>query len=172
MKPLVFVPSSMETTRHFTATVYLVADGALALHHHDRLDMWLAPGGHVERDGLPRETARREVREETGLSVDLLEPETTVEAEAGRELPPAEHVMLFDINVHSDGEVGHQHIDFVYFGEAEDRDISPEGRDEASAEAWEWFTSTDLRNRDDLTTEVVQLGLEAIEAVESVESDR
>jgi ADP-ribose pyrophosphatase YjhB (NUDIX family) len=157
----------METTRHFTATAYVVADGALALHHHDRLDMWLAPGGHADRDELPRETARREVREETGLAVDLLEPETGVEAEAGRELPPAEHVMLFDINVHPDGEVGHQHIDFVYFGEAESRDIAPEGTDEAAADEWEWFTPAELRERDELTTEVVQIGLEAIEAVES-----
>lgn len=28
----------METTRHFTATVYVVNDGAVALHHHDRLE--------------------------------------------------------------------------------------------------------------------------------------
>ena len=155
----------METTRHFTATVYVVNDGALALHHHDRLGMWLAPGGHVDRDELPREAARREVREETGLDVDLLEPETSVAAEAGRELPPAEHVMLFDINVHPDGEVGHQHIDFVYFAAAADREVSP-ADGEANAEEWEWFTADELRAFDELTTEVVQIGEEAIERVE------
>jgi len=154
----------METTRHFTATAYVVHDGALALHHHDRLDMWLAPGGHVERDERPRETARREVREEVGLDVDLLEPETTVDAEAGRELPAAEHVMLFDINVHPDGAVGHQHVDFVYFGAAADRDIAP-ADGEASADEWEWFTAADLRRDDALTSEVVQIGVEAIERV-------
>jgi ADP-ribose pyrophosphatase YjhB (NUDIX family) len=156
----------METTRHFTATTYVVHDGALALHYHDRLEMWLAPGGHVDRDELPRETARREVREETGLDVDLLEPETGVSVEAGRELPPAEHVMLFDINVHPDGEVGHQHIDFIYFAEAANREVDPEGRDEADAEEWVWYTPEDLRNDDALTSEVVEIGLEAIEKVE------
>ncbi|WP_115865277.1 NUDIX domain-containing protein [Halorussus litoreus] len=155
----------METTRHFTATVYAVHDGALALHHHDRLDKWVAPGGHVDRDELPREAARREVREEIGLDVDLLEPETNVDAESGKELPPAEHVMLFDVNVHPDGEVGHQHIDFVYFGEVEGREIAPEGHDEATAEAWEWFTSAELRASDEIETEVVELGVEAIEKV-------
>lgn len=157
----------METTRHFTATVYAVHEGAVALHHHDRLDKWVAPGGHVDRDELPREAARREVREETGLAVDLLEPETTVDAEAGRELPPAEHVMLFDVNVHPDGEVGHQHVDFVYFGAVESREISPEGDDEADPAAWEWFDADDLRTSEELESEVVTLSTEAIEAVAS-----
>jgi len=157
----------METTRHFTATTYVVNDGAVALHHHDRLDKWVAPGGHVDRDELPREAARREVREETGLDVDLREPETTVTAEAGRELPPAEHVMLFDVNVHPNGEVGHQHVDFVYFGEVGSRDIDPDGHDEADPEAWEWFTPEELRNHGEVETEVVQLGAEAVEAVAS-----
>ncbi|USZ68456.1 NUDIX domain-containing protein [Halorussus salilacus] len=156
----------METTRHFTATVYVVHDGAVALHHHDRLDMWLPPGGHVGRDERPRETARREVREETGLDVDILEPETGLAVEAGRELPPPEHVMLFDIDVYPDGEVGHQHVDFVYFGEAENRDISP-ADGEASADEWEWFGREDLRRFDGLTSEVVELGAEAIERVQA-----
>ncbi|WP_132058399.1 NUDIX hydrolase [Halorussus amylolyticus] len=154
----------METTRHFTATVYVVNDGALALHHHEGLDMWLPPGGHVDRDERPRETARREVREEIGLDVTLLEPETGVEVEAGRELPPAEHVMLFDIDVYPDGEVGHQHVDFVYFAEAPNREVSP-GEDEANADDWEWFTAADLRDGEEFTTEVVQIGAEAIERI-------
>ncbi|MFO7833730.1 MAG: NUDIX hydrolase, partial [Halohasta sp.] len=40
----------METTRHFTSTVYIVHEGATALHHHDRLGIRVPPGGHVDRD--------------------------------------------------------------------------------------------------------------------------
>jgi ADP-ribose pyrophosphatase YjhB (NUDIX family) len=164
----------METTRHFTATVYVVHDGAVALHHHDRLDMWIAPGGHLDRDELPRAAARREVREETGLDVDLLEPaagvgddaESGVSVERGRELPPPEHVVLFDVDVYPDGEVGHQHVDHVYYGEVESRDIDPDGDDEADADEWAWFDREALR-AEDLPSEVAELGLEAIEAVEN-----
>jgi len=161
----------METTRHFTATVYVVHDGATLLHEHDRLDTWLPPGGHVDRDELPRETARREAMEETGLDVTLLERGTSVDASIvpgpnSRELPGPEHVMLFDIDVHPDGHVSHQHIDFCYFGRADTRDLDPADGEAAAAE-WTWFTPADLRNHDELDPDVVQVGQEAIEAVES-----
>ena len=45
----------METTRHFTATVYVVNDGAVALHEHERLGIRVPPGGHVDRGELPHE---------------------------------------------------------------------------------------------------------------------
>ncbi len=44
---------------------------AVALVHHDKLDLWVQPGGHVEPGDESVETgARREVTEEVGL-VDL-----------------------------------------------------------------------------------------------------
>ena len=36
-KPNERLAARMETTRHYTATVYIVADGATALHEHKRL---------------------------------------------------------------------------------------------------------------------------------------
>lgn len=42
----------------------------LLVRHHDR-GVWVAPGGMVEPDEDPAETARREMREETGLDVEL-----------------------------------------------------------------------------------------------------
>lgn len=155
----------METTRHFVATVYVVHDGATALHAHDKLDMWLPPGGHLDRDEVPHEAAVREVREELGLDPTLVAPEADVESPTVESMPQPQQFLLEDINT-CDGAVGHQHVDFVYYGSVGSRDISPEAGEQAAAD-WEWFTPERLRaNADRLESDVVEIGQRAIEAVD------
>ena len=156
--------TAMETTRHFTATTYVVNDGATALHEHERLGIRLPPGGHIERDELPHEAAIREVREETGLEPTLVADTADVDAPNGRPLPEPAHLMLHDINVHPDGRVGHQHIDHLYYASVPDRRIDPIGADEAAADEWRWYTPLELR-ASDLDADVVSLGCEAIATV-------
>ena len=161
----------METTRHFVATVYVVHDGATALHPHDRLGLWLPPGGHLDRDELPHEAAVREAAEETGLEVELLLAPGDVTSETVRSLPEPAHLLLEDIDVHPDGRVSHQHVDFVFFGRADSRAIDPDGDDEAHPDDWTWFTPGDLEARaDELPADVVELGTAAIEAVTEAEA--
>jgi 8-oxo-dGTP pyrophosphatase MutT (NUDIX family) len=60
------------TPGHITATGFVYApDGErLLLVHHRRLDRWLLPGGHVDKqDAEIWDTARREVVEETGVQL-------------------------------------------------------------------------------------------------------
>ena len=155
-----------ETTRHFVATVYVVNDGATALHHHDKLDMWLPPGGHVERDELPHVAAEREVREELGMPVDLVAPAGDVDTGTVRSLPRPRHVLLEDIDVYGDGSVGHQHVDFVFYGRVPGREIDP-GAGEQAAEDWAWLDPGDLAARSDLEADVAAIGREAIRTVAS-----
>jgi 8-oxo-dGTP pyrophosphatase MutT (NUDIX family) len=155
----------METTRHFTATVYIVESGAVALHHHDRLGIRIPPGGHVDRDELPHEAGLREVREETGLDAELLDDTDPVGAPDGRILPQPRHQMLYDIDVHSDGEVAHQHVDHTYYATVDSREIDPAGDDEAGSAAWAWYDRSDLREAD-LDPDTVQFAVEAIDAAQ------
>ncbi|PSQ04036.1 NUDIX hydrolase [Halobacteriales archaeon QS_6_71_20] len=155
----------METTRHFTATVYLVEGDATALHEHPRLGIRIPPGGHVDRDELPHEAGLREAREETGLEPTLVDDTPTVDAPAGRALPTPRHTMLYDIDVHDDGTVGHQHVDSVFFAAVDSREISPDGADEVGPERWDWYTVEDLR-ASDLDGDTVEIGIEAIETVQ------
>lgn len=153
----------METTRHFTATVYVVNDGATALHRHDRLGTRVPPGGHVDRDELPHEAGLREVYEETGLEATLLEDAPDVPAPAGRALPTPRYQMLYDVDVRPDGTVAHQHVDHVYFARVPSRSVDPAGTDEADATAWTWYEPADLR-ASDVDADTAELGIEAIEA--------
>ena len=154
----------METTRHFVATVYVVNDGATALHEHDKLGLTLPPGGHIDRDELPHEAAAREASEEVGQEPTIVADHPDVTAANSRAIPRPRHVLLEDINVH-DGEVGHQHVDFIFYGYVESREITPlEG--ETGPDAWEWYDRADLQRADDLPNDVIELGLEAIDAVE------
>jgi 8-oxo-dGTP pyrophosphatase MutT (NUDIX family) len=104
-----------EITRHFTATTFVIRDGKVLLHLHPKQQLWLPPGGHVERDELPHEAAVREVEEETGLRVRL--HSESAAAGMAREMecavvPQPAFILVEDINPF------HQHIDFVYFARA------------------------------------------------------
>ena len=154
----------METTRHFVATVYVVNDGATVLHEHDKLDMWLPPGGHLEHDELPHEAARREAIEELGLPVELVTSAGSLDSGTARSLPRPEHFLLEDIDSWNDG-VAHQHVDFVYYGRVDHRTLDP-GPDEAPATAWEWFTPEQLRaNAGRFPDDVVTAGQRAVDVV-------
>ena len=153
----------METTRHHTATVYVVNAGATALHYHPKLELRLPPGGHLDRDELPHESGLREVREETGLEPTLIDDTDSVPAPAGETLPTPRHTMLYDIDVYPDGSVGHQHIDHVYFARVPSREIDP-APEEEPAEAWDWYTPDELRAAD-VDPDTTEIGIEAIETV-------
>ncbi len=156
----------METTRHFVTSVYVVNDGATLLHEHDRLGLWLPPGGHIDRDELPHEAARREVREETGLDVTLVADRPGTTASQAQPLPRPAQLQLEDINAHA-GEVGHQHIDFVYYARAENRAVTP-GPDEQPAADWRWFDREELQAATvDLSADVQATGQTAIDRVSS-----
>jgi 8-oxo-dGTP pyrophosphatase MutT (NUDIX family) len=155
--------TAMELTRHVTATVYVVADGVTALHEHPGLGLRLPPGGHVDRGELPHEAALREAREETGLDPTLLTDHADISSETARSIPRPRHLMLADVNV-CNGEVGHQHVDHVFYATAERRAIDPDPG-EVGSEAWAWYDRADLRDAD-IDDDVRELGIEAIDAAE------
>jgi 8-oxo-dGTP pyrophosphatase MutT (NUDIX family) len=112
------------TPGHITATGPVLAPDSerLLLVHHRRLDRWLLPGGHVERDDAQIwDTARREVIEETGA-----------------QLVTAARPRLAGLDVHGipvkHGEPYHLHHDLIFQFQAitEHLQVSEESR----AVAW------------------------------------
>ena len=59
--------------KHFTASALIKNDeGKVLLVYHKKLDVWLYPGGHIEANETPDEAVVREVKEETGLDVEIV----------------------------------------------------------------------------------------------------
>jgi 8-oxo-dGTP pyrophosphatase MutT (NUDIX family) len=126
----------------FTASVFIVHEGKVLLHLHKKLNRWLQPGGHIELDEGPLEAAIREVKEETGLDVELVGnaqlPGLTNEKE---DIVPPKY-----LNRHNFNDT-HQHIDFTYFGRVIGGTLQPEDGVEMR-----WLTREEVMQADILAT--------------------
>lgn len=58
--------------KHFTASALIIENNKVLLLFHKKLNVWLYPGGHVEKNETPEQTLFREVKEETGLDIEII----------------------------------------------------------------------------------------------------
>jgi ADP-ribose pyrophosphatase YjhB (NUDIX family) len=56
----------------FTVEAFVVYEDRVLLIYHKQLHKWLPLGGHIELDEDPEQALFREIREESGLEVDIL----------------------------------------------------------------------------------------------------
>lgn len=136
--------------RHFTATAFVIDPrGRTLLLWHKRLQRWMPPGGHVDPDERPDETARRECKEETGLDVEILgdtQPDLFAgAADEGAMLPRPFAMLIEEIPASPErGEPAHQHMDFLYLARPLDPTQALTLAEEEGSEL-KWFTADDVR---------------------------
>ena len=60
--------------RQICASCYVVDfdNKSLLMMYNKKLEKWLQPGGHLEGAELPIDTAIREVKEETGIDIEII----------------------------------------------------------------------------------------------------
>ncbi|HII38724.1 TPA: NUDIX domain-containing protein [Candidatus Micrarchaeota archaeon] len=58
---------------HPVAVGCVVNGGRGLLVHHNALGLWLPPSGRIEENGVPDDAVKRELREELGLDVELVQ---------------------------------------------------------------------------------------------------
>ncbi len=112
------------TIRHFTASAVVLNDAdEVLLVHHNKIGLWLYPGGHIDPDESPGEAAIREVGEETGIHAQVLGENGFAHAAVQGHVPPWS-VIEMDVTDTKDGQ--HRHIDFVYVCRASSGTLAPQ----------------------------------------------
>ncbi|MFF1411645.1 NUDIX hydrolase [Streptomyces sp. NPDC058289] len=122
------VTSRKEFRGHVTAGAVLVNDrGEALLIHHNALDKWLTPGGHLETEDVNLlGAALRELVEETGVTLSLAPVQST----------PV-HIDVHPIPANdSKGEDAHWHADFRYVFRATGNQTVTLQEEEVSGYAW------------------------------------
>ena len=152
----------------YAGDVLIVNRDAVLLRLHDKYDMWLPPGGHVELDEDFVEAAIREAKEETGLDVELYgsSMESLVSEGNGPISEERELMIPRFINRHRVSET-HEHISMVYFGTCSSGEINPaEGE---KRDGFKWFTKEDLDDPSHgLSERIRQYALTALETINPV----
>ena len=154
--------ASARPEREFTVAVFVVHDGALLLHRHKKLDMWLPPGGHVEPGELPDEAAIRETKEEAGLDIVLVDT-----SDDPRPAPLGPQRLCRPLGIQLEDippTPHHQHIDLIYAAVPRDP-IPPRLGGESAGQGLGWY-SQDACRRLSVSDEVMRWAEAACRAVE------
>lgn len=88
-------------------------DRNLLLIYHNKLDLWLPVGGHIEKNETPDDALLREIKEESGLDVKILDNSPFIPVVGNTKMNLA---TPFYVNVHSVGD--HDHLCFFYLCKA------------------------------------------------------
>lgn len=127
--------------KHFTATAYIAAkiDGEykLLLHKHKKHKIWLAVGGHIEKDENPTEALLREVKEETNLEITILKGKL-LRIDDVEELACPVAILEEKLPPYKN-EPAHYHIDLIYFAICKTPDKIK------MKEQYAWFSRRDLK---------------------------
>ncbi|MSQ42196.1 MAG: NUDIX domain-containing protein [Dehalococcoidia bacterium] len=129
--------------RHFTVSGF-VSDGECTALHWHRIGKWLPPGGHIEPDEDPLQAVLREVREETGIEVEVVRTAPAFPHRQPPQLPPPVTIGVYDLGRDSRADGPHQHIDFVYFTRPRMRSAKRPALPDGDA-AWVWVPEAALQ---------------------------
>ncbi len=125
-----------------------IVGGCVVLHNghilmlkHKKLGVWLYPGGHLEQNETPIDTALRETFEETGLKVRILDAgkNKKIKDKVAWE-PPSPLTIMLERVPYKDGT--HLHFDLVYLAVPKGSGKVKVQRKES--EGFRWLTKKEL----------------------------
>lgn len=136
-----------------TVGACIVSNGRVLLMLHKKLDKWLFPGGHIDPNETPDEAIIREVREETGLNLKLVNfSELNQSPEEIEKL-----AVPFHANLHNVGD--HDHYCSYYLGIVD----NPNFIKNHESKDLKWFNLEEIKMLRNLPPSIKQMAIFAIE---------
>lgn len=137
------IPSPGE--KHYTATVFLITEETpqqVLLVHHRKMNKWMPPGGHQEKDENAYQTAIREVKEETSVDIsEYLSSPKQIDDRA-LSLPLPRYILEERIDARGD-QSEHFHLDFIYVVTVPHQEPSHQ---ESESHSIGWFIEDEVKN--------------------------
>ena len=130
--------------KHFTASgIVINEEGKVLLINHKKLGVWLYPGGHVEPHETPDETVIREIKEETGLDVEIIGSKDENLADTKTDVSVLRHPYAILCEKIA-GDDKHYHIDMVYLCKIINKEESKVVYNPKQSEEIDFFGLSDL----------------------------
>jgi ADP-ribose pyrophosphatase YjhB (NUDIX family) len=121
----------------FTVEAFVVYHNCVLLIYHKQLHKWLPLGGHIELDEDPEQALFREIKEESGLEVEILSQKPVQQFSGRKFLYPPAYLDVHPITA------THQHIGLVYFATAASEQVTLAADEH---EAIRWFSEAELHD--------------------------
>ncbi len=120
----------------FTVDIFITYNDKVLLIFHKKHNMWLQIGGHIELYEDTNQALFREVKEECGLEIEIIEKkEPQIEVKGHKFLYAPAFMNIHDIND------THKHVALVYFAKAKSDKFVLSEREHKDIR---WFTKEDL----------------------------
>ncbi|GAB4102864.1 NUDIX domain-containing protein [Micromonospora taraxaci] len=133
----------MRPARHFTAAAIVVDDDRrVLLVHHNKIGVWIYPGGHLAEQEDPVEAAVREVREETGIRVRVVDRQPFVHP-AARTIPSP--FAILEIDMKTAALEVHHHVEMIYVCRPDEGTLRPQL---SEVSACRWFSEAEVEHLD------------------------
>ncbi len=145
----------------FVVTVFIVHRGKVLLIHHKKYDEWLPIGGHIEMDEDPEQALYREIREECGLKVRILEQAPKIKHPGVKPLPAPTY-----LDAHRISDT-HKHVAFIYFGTSQSSKVRLHEKEHYE---FRWLSMSQLKSlRPKLTKSIIFYCTEALKAARGLQ---
>lgn len=141
----------------YCVEVFVVFENKVLLRFHDKYNIWLSVGGHVEPYEDPNQAAIREVKEEVGLDV-VLHDKLLARKEDNDDYK--ELIPPYFLNIHRISET-HKHIAMVYFARANSNKIV--ASEIEKSKGIKWMTKEEIEKDDNIKESVKLYALKALE---------